>query len=99
MPIAPLLQRFVDEELSRAAALVSRVLAGTLQLLRESKDSGLNASERGHCVELIAALQKQGDLYQTTFVDALHRLVADELAGRQPRRPPARLATGSTAWS
>ncbi len=81
MPTAPLLQRFVDEELSRSAALVSRVLAGALQLLRESKESGLNASERGHCVELIAALQKQGDLYQNTFVDALQRLVGEELQG------------------
>ena len=81
MPIAPLLQQFVDDELGRTAAFVSRVLAGTMQLLRESKDSGLPASERGHYVELIAALQKQADLYQKSFIESLRSLVAEELKG------------------
>lgn len=81
MPTAPLLQRFVDDELGRSAALVSRVLAGTLQLLRDAKDSGLPASERSHCVELIAALQKQAELYQGTFTESLHALVAEDLRG------------------
>ena len=79
MPIAFLLQQFVDDELDRSAAFVSRVLAGTMQLLRESKDSGLTASERSHCVELLAALQKQADLYQNTFNESLRSLVAEEL--------------------
>ncbi|MEO7007966.1 MAG: DUF1631 family protein, partial [Caldimonas sp.] len=81
MPTAPLLQRFVDDELGRTSGFVSRVLAGTLQLLRESKDNGLPAGERAHCIELIAALQKQGDLYQNTYTEALRALVAEELKG------------------
>ena len=76
MSLAPLLQRFVDDELGRAPALVSRVLAGTLQLLREGKD-GLAAAERTHHIELIAALQKQGDLYQSSFIEGLRAVVAE----------------------
>ena len=87
MPTAPLLQRFVDDELGRSAALVSRVLAGTLQLLRDSKDSGLAAAERSHCVELIAGLQKQADLYQSTFIDSLRVLVAEDLRGVSAELP------------
>ncbi|MGH8796440.1 MAG: DUF1631 family protein, partial [Caldimonas sp.] len=81
MPTAPLLQRFVDDELGRSASFVSRVLAGTLQLLRDSKDSDLSAGERAHCIELIAALQKQAELYQNAYIEALRALVAEELEG------------------
>ena len=87
MPTAPLLQRFVDDELGRSAAFVAKVLAGTLQLLRDSKDSGLPAGERGHCVELIAALQKQADLYQSTFIESLRVLVAEDLRGAAAELP------------
>lgn len=34
MAIAPLLQRFVDDELNRSADLISRTLASTLEQLR-----------------------------------------------------------------
>ena len=36
MPIAPVLQRFVDDELALAPALIEHVLAGCLQLLHDS---------------------------------------------------------------
>jgi len=79
MPVAPLLQRFVDDELTRSPVFAARVLAGTQQLLREQKDAGANAGERSHALELIAALQKQGELYQKALLDALRTRVETEL--------------------
>jgi len=79
MPVAPLLQRFVDDELARSPAFAARVLAGTQQLLREQKDVGASPAERGQALELIAALQKQGELYQKAFLDALRARVETEL--------------------
>ena len=79
MPVAPLLQRFVDEELTRSPLLVAKVLAGTQQLLREHKDVGASAGERSHALELAAALQKQGELYQKAFLDALRARVETDL--------------------
>ena len=76
MPVAPLLQRFADEELTRTPAFIARVRAGTLQLLREP---GAGASERAHALELQAALQKQAELYHTAFADSLRALVETEL--------------------
>src|SRR5450755_1229544 len=87
MQPSPPLKRFVDDELGRSAALVSRVLAGTLQLLRESKDSAQSASERSHSIELIAALQNQAELYQNTFVEALRIRVDGELRGASGDTP------------
>ena len=72
MPIAPVLQRFVDDELARAPALVERTLAGTLTLLRDAKDSPLAASERNHQFALVEALQLHGAAFQHAFVQAMH---------------------------
>jgi hypothetical protein len=36
MPIAPVLQRFVDDELTRAPAQIERTISGVQQLLRGS---------------------------------------------------------------
>jgi len=71
MAIAPLLQRFVDDELARAPALVERTLAGTLQLLRGSKDGGLYAAERSQQFAIVEALQTHGAAFQQEFVQAL----------------------------
>jgi len=79
MPIAPLLQRFVEDELARAPALIERTLAGTLQLLRNSNDSTLHASERGQHFALVEALQRAAAAYQSKFVDALRVQVQDTL--------------------
>jgi Protein of unknown function (DUF1631) len=79
MPIAPLLQRFVEEELARAPALIERTLAGTLQLLRQSNDHTLHASERGSYFALVEALQLAATAYQNGFVDALRVQVQDAL--------------------
>ena len=83
MPIAPLLQRFVDDELARIPALIERTLAGTLQLLRDAKDSPLSASERKHQFTVVEALQSRGAFYQRGFIEALHRGVRDTLVEQQ----------------
>lgn len=83
MPIAPLLQRFVDDELARAPALIERTLAGTLQLLRNSNDNTLHASERGLHFALVEALQRSSMVYQSGFVESLRLLVQDALSEQQ----------------
>ncbi|HET7792400.1 MAG TPA: DUF1631 family protein [Rhizobacter sp.] len=79
MPIAPLLQRFVDDELKRSADLISKTLAATLEQLRQPRDHLLTASERQHYFGLVQSLQQNQALYQRSFVDALRKLVLAEL--------------------
>ena len=83
MPIAPLLQRFIEDELARAPALIERTLAGTLQLLRNANDNTLHASERGLHFALVEALQRNAAAYQSGFVDALSVQVHDALNEQQ----------------
>ena len=79
MPIAPLLQRFVDDELGLASALSQRTLRGTLQSLRDAKDGALAPSERQHHFALVEALQRHGAAYQAAFVEALSTQVLEGL--------------------
>ncbi|HEY2188543.1 MAG TPA: DUF1631 family protein [Caldimonas sp.] len=87
MPIAPLLQRFVDDELGNAPAIVERVVAGTLQLLGAGKEALASGGERVHSADIVATLQKNSALYEKTFVESLRRQVAvdlDEHRGATP---------------
>ena len=88
MPIAPVLQRFVDDELARAPALIERTLAGALRLLRDTRDSPLVATERAHQFAIVEALQTHGMAYQQAFVDALRQGVQAALMEQQDG-PPA----------
>ena len=94
MSIAPVLQRFVDDELARAPGLIARTLAGVLQLLRDTKDSPLGASERAHHFALVEALQSQGAGYQRAFVEALQTAVTDTLTEQQGGVPSDTLGGG-----
>ncbi len=78
MAITPLFQRFVDDELALAPALVARVVAGTVQLLGPTKDSA-GAGDRVHYVDVVAALQRNAPRYEKTFVASLRRQVAEDL--------------------
>ena len=80
MPIAPLLRRFVDDELARAPGVIERTLAGTLQLLRDSKEGTFSPSERSHHFALVEALQSHGAAYRAAFVEALRAQVLETLA-------------------
>ena len=95
MAIAPLLQRYVDDELALAPALVSRVFAGTMQLLG-GRDDGLSASERADHADIVKALQPASARYQDTFVSALRRIAGEEMdEQRDPLAVDSGLATGS----
>jgi hypothetical protein len=84
MPIAPILQRFIDDELALAPALIGRVVLGTIQLLGPSKEAA-GTSERIHYADIVTAFQDKGALYEKTFVDSLRRQIAEDLeAGAQP---------------
>ncbi len=79
MTVAPLLQRFVEEELHRSADLISRTVTATLEQLRQPRDHLLTSSERQHHFELVQALQQHQAAYQRAFTQALRRLVTAEL--------------------
>lgn len=83
MPIAPALQRFVDDELARAPALIERTLAGTSQLLRDGKDSPLSGAERGQQFAILEALRAHANAYQHAFVRALREEVVEVLHEQQ----------------
>jgi hypothetical protein len=69
--------------LALAPALVARVLAGTMQLLGESKDGALIPSDRTHHSEIVKALQRDAGLYEKTFVESLTKRVRDEIDGQR----------------
>lgn len=79
MAIAPLFQRFVDDELALAPALVARVVAGTVQLLGPSKEAATSGGDRVHYADLVVALQRNAVPYENAFVDSLRRQVAEDL--------------------
>ncbi|MEO8154254.1 MAG: DUF1631 family protein [Rhizobacter sp.] len=87
MPIAPLFQRFVDDELNRSADLISRTLASTLEQLRKPRDNLLTASERQHYFELVQVLQQNQALFQRSFVESLRKLVQADLTPESPESP------------
>ena len=77
MSIAPILQRFIDDELALAPALISRVALGTIQLLAPAKEAA-GSSERFHYADIVTALQAKTALYEKTFVDSLRRQIAED---------------------
>jgi len=87
------MQRFVDDELGRAPALVERTVAGTLQLLRDTRDSPLSAAERTQRVQLVEALERQHAIYCDTFVQALRAGVFEVLAEMYEGLPSQGLGT------
>jgi hypothetical protein len=79
MPNSTPLQRFVDDELDRSVALIERCHAGTLHLLRDTRE--LSGSERAHHFQLVEVLQQNGARWQEAFVRALQERVREELTG------------------
>jgi hypothetical protein len=90
MAIAPKLQRFVDDELARAAGLIERSMAGTLTLLRDH--GGLTPREREHHFEIVEALQRDAARYRQAFGDTLREAVQRDL--REHLEPAAAAGGG-----
>jgi len=88
MPIAPLLQRFIDDELGRAPDLISRTTAAMVEQLRQPRDQ-LLASEKQHHFDLVDALQRHAGRFQRSFVDALRERVLEELEPAADTAPGA----------
>ena len=78
MPTAPLLKRFIDDELGRAPDLIARTMAAVVEQLRRPRDQ-LLASERQHHFDLVELLQQQAGRFQRSFVDALRQRVLADL--------------------
>lgn len=83
MAIAPLLKRFVSDELARSADLIAQALAGTLTALRDSRSLSGPPVDRAHIVQAIEALQRNALQYQKAFVDALRAQVIEGLKEQQ----------------
>jgi hypothetical protein len=83
MSTATPFQRFVEDELALAPALVARVLTGTMQLLGQSKDGPMSPSDRAHHSEIVKALQRDATLYEKTFVESLTKRVRDDIDGQR----------------
>ncbi len=81
MSTAPLFQRFVQDEIALAPALVQKAFVGTVQLLGQS--GGGTAAEHGHHADIVKSLLRDATVYQQTFVDSLKRRVAEEIDGER----------------
>ncbi len=75
------LQRFVDDELALAPALVARVVAGTVQLLGPSNDTASGAERMEHA-DVMASLRQRAAHYEQAFIDSLKKQVGEELRQR-----------------
>jgi hypothetical protein len=93
MPTSPLFQQFVDDELARAADLIARTIAATVEQLRQPRDGLLSSSERQHLFDLQQALQVHAGRFQREFVDALREAVKAEMGG-QPAPTGSARASG-----
>jgi Protein of unknown function (DUF1631) len=83
MSIAPVLQRFVDDELARAPDQIERTISGTQQLLRDSKDAPQNSADRAINLVILEALHTKGATYQRAFLEALNKGVRELLSEQQ----------------
>lgn len=92
MPTAPLLKRFIDDELGRAPDLIARTTAAVVEQLRRPRDQ-LLANERQHHFDLVEQLQQHAGRFQRSFVDALRLRVLAEL---EPTAPAAALSGPSS---
>ena len=81
MPISPKFRRFIDDELSRAAAMAERTVDLTLAQLQQPREGMLSQTERQHYLELVASLKKRAPPFQREFSDALKTLVRSEIEG------------------
>jgi hypothetical protein len=89
MPIAPLLQRFVDDELARSTALIERTLASALQVLGETRTPTLSGAERAHQGQLAESLRRHAGAYVGAFIEALRTEVQAALREQHDDALPA----------
>lgn len=81
MPNSPRLQRFVEDELSRTAAMAERTLRDTVAQLQQPRAGMLRTAERQHYAELLQRLPLQAAHAARVFGEALAGTVRAELQG------------------
>ena len=81
MPITAQLQRFVDDELTRAIPLADETVDLTVAQLRQPREGMLSQSDREHYYELVQALPKHKAEFTRTFASSLRQAVLADLHG------------------
>ncbi len=95
MPVAPLLQRFVDDEFALAPMLIEQVRAAAAQQLQQAGAAqGVAAPDGAPRREAARALQAQASRFCTRYVDALRGLVRADLEAPERAPPGAAEAPG-----
>src|SRR3954465_4084800 len=84
MPITAQLQRFVDDELMRAAPLADEAVALTLAQLQQPREGMLSQSEREHYFGLVQALPEHKSAFVQAFAEALRQTVLADMNGTEP---------------
>ena len=82
LPVTPLMEQFVDDELLRAPLLFDQVMEGALLRLRRTLPT-LSAFERTTSHDLVQMVQARPGLLAEQFTRSLREQVAAELANRQ----------------
>jgi hypothetical protein len=83
MPITAQLQRFVDDELSRAATLAEENVALTLAQLQQPREGMLSQVEREHYHELVRVLPKEKNAFARVFSETLRSAVHADMHGTE----------------
>lgn len=82
MPISSLLQRFVADELARAAALAGHTATLLVEQLKQPREGMLGPNEREHYAALVEGMQRRSADFQRAFADELQAIVGADLAER-----------------
>jgi len=90
MPLTAPLQRFVDDELARSAALAERTVELTMVQLQQPRDGMLSVADREHYHDLIQDLPKRSSAFVHGFAEGLRSAVAADL--RRPHGAPPGLS-------
>jgi hypothetical protein len=99
MPAPPTLQRFVADQLVLAPALVGKVVAGSLQLLGQARESGYGAGERVSPAEVAQSLARNRERFESPSSSRSGRRVQetlDGLAAPLPRDAAPRCSVSAT---
>jgi hypothetical protein len=81
MPPTAQLQRFVDDELSRAAALAEETVTLALAQLQQPREGMLGVPEREHYHALVQALPMHAGEFVRSFSTSLRRVVLADMQG------------------
>ena len=94
MAIPPKLQRFVDDELARSAAMAENTIELTLAQLQQPREGMLGPAARQQYNDLTTSLKAHAAAYQREFCAPLRTLVLADLHGLDHPHDPTGGAAG-----